>query len=91
MEKIACQIKVLGKVQRVGFRYFVQKTATMLNVSGFAKNMSDGSVYIEAEGLDVDVKTFIDYCKKGPEWSEVTDMIVKKIPLNDFKGFDIRH
>jgi acylphosphatase len=90
MEKIACQIKVLGKVQRVGFRYFVQKTATMLNVSGFAKNMSDGSVYIEAEGLEIDVSTFIDYCKKGPEWSDVTKLIVNEKPFEGFKNFEIK-
>lgn len=41
---------VTGKVQGVGFRFFVKLNATSLNLTGFAKNLDNGDVLIEVQG-----------------------------------------
>jgi len=83
-------IKVIGKVQGVGFRFYTQKTAREMGVYGFVKNERDGSVYIEAEAPDNIMETFLQWVKTGPEWARVNEMNVQDIPLQDFKEFSIR-
>jgi acylphosphatase len=83
-------IRVSGKVQGVGFRFYTQKEARLLGVSGFVKNMRDGSVYIEAEGENDAMEAFILWCRKGPEWARVDDISFQSKPLDGFAGFDIR-
>ena len=84
------QIKVIGKVQGVGFRYYANKRAREFGVKGFVKNSTDGSVYIEAEGEASDVKTFLAWCEKGPAWSRVAELKISEIPFVGFKTFEIR-
>ncbi|MFO8068259.1 MAG: acylphosphatase [Bacteroidales bacterium] len=91
MSKKAVQISVKGKVQGVGYRYFAQKSAENSNVKGFVKNMPDGSVFIEAEGEEKDVDTFIDYCKAGPNWARVTDIVVNDSAISNYSGFEVRY
>jgi acylphosphatase len=83
-------IKVYGKVQGVGFRFYTQKTAREMGVNGFVKNERDGSVYIEAEAEDNIIETFIEWVKKGPEWARVDKINAQKIPVQQFEGFSIR-
>ena len=61
-------IKVIGKVQGVGFRYYALSVTKKYNVNGIVKNKGDGSVYIEAVGNTKDIDAFIDWCKIGPQW-----------------------
>lgn len=84
------QIKVSGKVQGVGFRYYTQKKAQEFNIKGFVQNKPNGSVYIEAEGRDVDVDTFADWCARGPEWSRVSQIVKSEMPPIGFKNFEVR-
>lgn len=84
------QIKVIGKVQGVGFRYYAHKRAQEFGVKGFIKNMTDGSVYIEAEGEDSEVKTFLAWCHKGPAWSRVAELKISEIPFVGFNAFEIK-
>ncbi len=67
------RVKVLvdGRVQGVGYRYFVQKQALRYGVSGHVKNLPGGKVEIDAEG-DVDkVRDFLEHCYKGPPMARV--------------------
>ncbi len=86
----SCIIRVSGKVQGVGFRFYTQKEARLLGVSGFVKNMRDGSVYIEAEAEADVMEAFILWCRKGPEWARVDDINIQNKPAENFDGFDIR-
>ena len=52
----AFKATVSGKVQGVWFRDFTRKEATNLNVVGWVKNMPDGTVYLEAEGEEEQLK-----------------------------------
>lgn len=64
-------LKVYGRVQGVGFRFYTQKRALELKLNGFVRNKPNGSVYIEAEGPTKDIDEFIDWCQQGPEWARV--------------------
>lgn len=83
-------IKVYGKVQGVGFRFYTQKTARELGVVGFVKNERDGSVYIEAEAEADLMEVFINWVKKGPEWARVDDISLQEMPVQGFDGFEIK-
>ncbi len=90
MTKKASTISVYGKVQGVGFRYHTHKKAQEFNIVGFVKNKPDGSVYIEAQGDEIDLATFIDWCKVGPSWSRVINTKTQTIPLFNTIGFHIK-
>ena len=62
------QITISGKVQGVGFRYSARSMAHALGINGIVKNMSNGNVYIEAEGNDNVLKDFINWCNKKPRF-----------------------
>ncbi len=89
MKKCA-QLTIRGKVQNIGFRYNAQIVANEYNISGYVKNMRDGSVFVEAEGEESDLEKFISWCRKGPAWSDVEKVDVLYVPLNDYSGFKIR-
>jgi acylphosphatase len=88
--KKSFQIKVTGKVQNVGFRYYTRKTANDLFISGYVRNQSDGSVYIEAEGDEQNMAQFISWCQVGPSWARVEDVDIQEQPLQQFQGFMVR-
>lgn len=83
-------VRVKGKVQGVGFRFYTQKTAKELGVSGFVKNMRDGSVYIEAEADSDIMEAFINWVNKGPEWARVDNVSLQEKPQEGFVGFTIK-
>ena len=83
-------IRVYGKVQGVGFRYYTQQKARELDISGFVQNRPDGSVYIEAEGEEEKLDNFIQWCYEGPGWARVTDVKVQKTPVFGYDGFKIK-
>lgn len=89
--KAAKVIQVYGKVQGVNFRYHTQITASKFNIHGFVRNEYDGSVYIEAEGEDVDINNFIDFLSKGPVRSRIIDMKITDSALMDYKGFCVKY
>ncbi|OYT16798.1 MAG: acylphosphatase [Bacteroidetes bacterium 4572_77] len=86
----AIQIIVIGKVQGVGFRYYTQKRAQQYEVRGYVQNKADGSVYIEAEGKESDIKALADWCQRGPAWSRVKEVKVSEIPEMGFSDFEVR-
>lgn len=80
-------IKVYGKVQGVGFRFYTTKKAVELNITGYVQNKPDGSVYIEAEGEEIDLLTFIDWCNIGPQWARVSKVETQFVPPLNYSGF----
>lgn len=65
-------IKVRGRVQGVGYRYFVERQATKYHISGWVRNCSDGSVEIMAEGEAEGLSLFIESCQHGPLFGSVS-------------------
>ncbi len=83
-------IKVSGKVQNVGFRFYTKKTAKNLGVNGYVKNLPDASVYIEAEAEDYIIDQFVEWCRKGPSWARVEKINIQENDIMDYHGFSIR-
>ena len=81
-------IKVYGLVQGVFFRSTAQKEAQNLNLTGFARNEDDGSVYIEAEGAKEDLDKFIEWCNVGPPIAQVEKVVVSEDKLKNFSSFE---
>jgi acylphosphatase len=71
------RIIVTGRVQGVGFRYFIYKLATKMGVKGTVRNLDDGSVEIICHTDDYEM--FIDAVRKGNGFSRVDDLYVEKI------------
>jgi len=72
-------IIVSGKVQGVGYRWFVAQKALDFSITGWVRNLSNGEVEIIAHGTKPDIGTFIDYVKTGPSLSRVIS-----VEVNDF-------
>lgn len=83
-------LTVHGRVQGVGFRYSAKKAARDLMVTGYVKNLPDGSVFIEIEGLEEALEKFIMWCEQGPSWSRVDKVIKEMGIVRDHNDFSIR-
>lgn len=83
-------ITVTGKVQGVFFRASAKDTADRLSVKGSAQNMPYGSVYIEAEGDEENLKQFIGWCQQGPPRASVSNVNVVEAEPKSFQRFDIK-
>lgn len=82
-------IRVFGQVQGVFFRASTQKEAKNLNITGFAKNEPDGSVYIEAEGDPKSLNKFLKWCQNGPHWAKVDKVNIEEKPIKSYSQFNI--
>ena len=83
-------IIISGKVQGVGFRYWLYKAAMQRKIDGWVKNKISGEVEALLVGNDVDINNLISLCKKGPPSSKVTKVKVQN-HQNEYlkKSFDI--
>jgi acylphosphatase len=64
--------------------------AQSLNLTGYVKNLPDGSVYLEAQGVRESVVTFIDWCRTGPRNAFVDSVEYSLHPAGELKIFQIR-
>jgi acylphosphatase len=64
-------VVVRGRVQRVGFRWFVRETARRLGVGGWVRNNADGSLQVAAEGDDSVIEALRQSLWTGPEGASV--------------------
>ena len=70
-------IVITGKVQGVGFRYWLYKAAVERNINGWVKNKISGEVEALLIGNDSKINKLIKLCKKGPTSSKVTNIEVQ--------------
>jgi acylphosphatase len=84
------QLKIYGHVQGVGFRYATKINAQKHNVTGYVKNLPDGSVYVVATGDQAQLAGFISWCRQGPPMARVEDVKIEDIPLRSDQAFHIR-
>jgi acylphosphatase len=82
-------LKIIGKVQGVFFRASAKEVAEKLGITGFTKNDPDGTVYIEVEGEEKALDKFISWCKKGPEFAKVEDVLQTPSEMKHFEVFEI--
>ena len=70
-------IVITGRVQGVGFRYWLYKAAVLNNINGWVKNKISGEVEALLIGNAVKIDNLIKLCEKGPSSSKVTKVEVQ--------------
>lgn len=83
-------IRIRGRVQRVGFRFRTMEAAYKYGVSGIVMNQDDNSVYIEAEGEEVALEKFQAWCHTGPLGAKVEAVEITDGPLKHYTSFEIK-
>ena len=83
-------IIISGKVQGVGFRYWLYQKAKERNVFGWVKNNTAGEVEVVLIGDNKDVNHILKQCKIGPSFSNVTNIEIADYQKEYLKkSFDI--
>ncbi len=81
---------VKGRVQRVGFRLFVEDAARREGIRGYVRNQHDGSVEVVAEGDAEALLRFEMAVRRGPAGARVDDVESSDIEVsNRFTGFRV--
>ena len=81
---------VAGRVQGVGFRYFVHATALTHHVTGFVRNLRDGRVEVRAEGTAASLAAFEHELGAGPAGARVDRVYAEDEPATGCERFEIR-
>ena len=89
--RIARRVVVFGRVQGVGFRWFVCDEAERLGVHGTVQNRQDGSVLAHLEGESELVEQIIERLKSGPSGSRVERVVVEPDTVTNAVNFRIVH
>ncbi len=81
---------IAGNVQGVGFRYFVQRKATALGLSGWARNLDDGRVEVYAIGPAARLSDLAAALHKGPHMAHVRTVEEREEAVERVSGFAMR-
>jgi acylphosphatase len=81
---------VKGRVQGVGYRYFVARLAGGLGVNGYTRNRPDGTVEVVAEAEEPVLADLEAKLREGPAFARVEDVERKAIAARGDEGFHIR-
>jgi acylphosphatase len=89
MAEQAAHILVSGIVQGVGYRYWTERTARELHLSGWVRNLEDGRVEILAEGTPEQLRELEARLWRGPRSAEVSSIEVNAVPARGTSSFEI--
>jgi acylphosphatase len=84
------KLLVSGRVQGVGYRYFAERSAQEIGVTGWARNLDDGRVEVHANGTATQLEEFEARLRKGPRFADVRSVESKETPVLELSGFHIR-
>ena len=86
---IARRVRVSGRVQGVGFRFFAERAAREAGVKGWVRNLPDGTVESAVEGAEDAVARYLSLLREGPRTGRVTEVRVEEALWYGFESFDI--
>lgn len=81
--------RVEGWVQGVGFRWFVQRVATALKLTGYVKNLYDGGVEVYAVGREKQLDLLRAELERGPSGARVLRVEESPAAVRSYTGFEI--
>ncbi|HXO27290.1 MAG TPA: acylphosphatase [Thermoanaerobaculia bacterium] len=91
-ERVALRLRLRGRVQGVGFRWFVRGVARELGLAGRVRNLRDGSVEIEVAGDPKSVEELKARVRQGPPGAAVAGLHEERLAAEpDWDGFQIDH
>lgn len=84
------RVRIAGRVQGVGYRYWTERVATEIGLSGWVRNRRDGTVEAVFSGPADDVARMIARCRDGPLSAQVTSVdVVEGEPAPPSQGFGV--
>jgi acylphosphatase len=83
---MVCHYLVKGRVQGVGFRWFVQREASEIGLKGWVRNSAEGHVEILAAGDQQDLNELKDALRKGSRGSRVDAVIEHELAESEGEG-----
>ena len=90
-DRIARRYFISGRVQGVGFRYFAERAADELGVSGYVRNLADGRVEVYAIGAHEQLERLSGMLAQGPRWADVTGVDWREEAIEArVRGFSVR-
>jgi len=84
-------LTIRGKVQGVGYREGCRRCAHELGLSGWVRNLPDGTVAVEAEGRPQDLMALRIWCERGPLPARVISVDARRLAPAGDDWFEIRH
>ena len=86
---VARRFLVRGRVQGVGYRYFAQRAAHELGLTGFARNLDDGRVEVYAVGSQDKLSQLAGLLHRGPRWADVRGVEETEAAVQEYGSFRI--
>lgn len=87
---VAKKYVVSGRVQGVGFRFFVERVANQSKLRGYVRNLADGNVEAYAIGTEAKLEEFQRHLAAGPRGARVTGVEESEAPvINRYQRFEI--
>jgi acylphosphatase len=80
---------ISGRVQGVGYRYFAQRAANELGLTGYARNLDDGRVEVYAVGSAKKLDDLAGSLRQGPRWSDVRGVEEQEAEPREYGSFVI--
>lgn len=84
------RIRIHGRVQGVGYRYWTVNAADELGLAGWVRNRRDGTVEAVVSGNENAVRAMLEACAHGPSGAAVRDVELAEEETGGHDGFDIR-
>ncbi len=92
MNNTRSRVTISGRVQGVSFRYYAQRRAAALGVSGWVRNRPGGDVEALIEGEENAVNQMISWCRRGSPNAFVSNVFVENEPYTgEFRSFRIKY
>ncbi|MCK4677721.1 MAG: acylphosphatase [Bacteroidales bacterium] len=82
-------IIISGKLNKVGFRYFIKQRAAKFNITGSVRYKTPNSIFVEACGNSDELDEFLKYCQLGVPFSEIEKIEVSETQLKDYQTFEV--
>jgi acylphosphatase len=84
------EIIARGRVQGVGYRWFVRDCALRFGITGYVQNRSDGTVLIVAVGAETALADFLDEIRQGHRYARVSALEIEDLTqFKDYEDFSI--
>ena len=87
---IRYRVLISGRVQGVAYRDSCRRVAEQHGVTGWVRNLPDGSVEAVFEGRSADVGRLVEWSRRGPRLAEVADVRVHAEEPEGISGFQVR-
>lgn len=89
-ELVRVRVFASGRVQGVAYRFFAEKYAGRMGITGWARNLPDGRVEVLAEGSGENIEAFLERLREGPRLARVDGLAVgREASTGEFRDFQV--